>query len=260
MSEKMCKAERLKIAADVASTLRRNVTASKRRRVQVIPRDYNGPLVDAPVIRQADLAETQEGLLFAKQIEIDVADGERPKEVICEKCGSVLKVHKNGLIPKRCPARRRRRLACPSPGCDGTMLCGLTACIKCTNRAAKARLSPDQRGEIVRRGHAKRTPEQRQAHAQRSAAHLRSISPEKRSEIAKMGAAAAKTARATLSPAARSATTKKAWETRHANGEVGQRRHACPTPGCPNETLGKTCRSCAKKISWAAWRAKRRTK
>lgn len=105
------KQERLVVAGAIAPYLRESKEKTKNRRVAVTDKD-------GKILRYTTLDEVQKKLLEAHALEIDVIDGERPKEVICELCGKFVKVEKGkgGPIPRFCKDKRCQHKPCPGFG------------------------------------------------------------------------------------------------------------------------------------------------
>ena len=97
--EKMSKAQRLAIAAAVAPALRSNKPSRRIARIDAV----------GEVVGYISHIELVRILLAKKKIEIEVSEGVRPKETICEGgCGRILKVsQKGGAWAKRCSECKR---------------------------------------------------------------------------------------------------------------------------------------------------------
>lgn len=95
--EKMNKAERLAVASVVAPFLREGAEKARQRRVARVDKDGS-------VVGYTTLDEVQKALFARQKIEIEVVDGVRPKQIVCERCGKLRKVPKKGHTPKTCEA------------------------------------------------------------------------------------------------------------------------------------------------------------
>lgn len=84
-SAKMTKVERLALAGAVAPALRGAAGVTASRRVTLV-----GP--DGNVVGYTTLLEVQKALLARHALEIEVQPDERPREIICERCGLPTKV------------------------------------------------------------------------------------------------------------------------------------------------------------------------
>lgn len=100
---KWSKAQRLAVAGALAPHLRDQDGRASRRVARVDP--------DGNVVGYTTLAEVQKALLRQREIELEVQDGVRPKEIICETCGRVDKVGKKGAVPKCCARCRAMHCA-----------------------------------------------------------------------------------------------------------------------------------------------------
>ena len=100
----LSKVDRLRIGGYAAPKLRRD---KSKRRIAVVDKDGN-------VVGYRDLADVQKKILERAKIEFDVADGVRPKTVLCELCNAVVKVPKAGPVLKRCVGG-----ICPVPCAGG---------------------------------------------------------------------------------------------------------------------------------------------
>lgn len=76
------KAQRLSVAAVIAPSLRSASSKTRTRPVAVVDRK-------GKIVRYTTVADVQESVLAAKKIEIEMAEGVRPKEFVCNFCGSV---------------------------------------------------------------------------------------------------------------------------------------------------------------------------
>jgi hypothetical protein len=89
-------AERLRLAGALAPALRDGSHKSKTRRVKIIDKDGS-------LVRESNLAEVQQGILRTARIELDVVNGTKAREIICVRCGLLVKVpHGTGHAPKYC--------------------------------------------------------------------------------------------------------------------------------------------------------------
>lgn len=71
---------------------------------------------DGKVVGYTSLSELQDAVLTRKQIELELLEGQRPKEVICTHCGHIIRVsQKGGHVPTVCRDGCDRR--CSTPGC-----------------------------------------------------------------------------------------------------------------------------------------------
>ncbi len=91
MTEEMNKAERLAVAGYVAPRMRGDSERTASRRVARVDKD-------GKVVGYTTLAEVQKALLRARAIEIEVVDGTRPDEAICERCGLPAKVRARARV------------------------------------------------------------------------------------------------------------------------------------------------------------------
>lgn len=154
------KAERLAVACAVAPTLRSQSDKTKSRRVARVD-------ADGKVVGYTTLGEVQKALLRTREIELEVVDGVRPKEVICRACGKTVKVRPQGPPPRVCYGGCRG--ACVECGCLVSAATALRAaverrepyCKACTSRRRQAALTVEQRSERARKGVASMTPDQR---------------------------------------------------------------------------------------------------
>jgi AraC-like DNA-binding protein len=90
------KVERLVVAGAVATSLRSNHERLARRRIYRV--DGEGKVVG---VTSADVVARS--VLARKRIEIDVIDGQRPSEVMCNACGLPFVVeNRRGAIRRRC--------------------------------------------------------------------------------------------------------------------------------------------------------------
>lgn len=113
------KAERLAVASVVAPSLRAAAEKTKARRVALVDKDGN-------VTGYTSLAKVQESLLRARELELAVGDGVRPKEVFCRRCGKTVKTNpKGGSLPSACIG-----------GCDKQSTCGGSGCSKVPPKGA----------------------------------------------------------------------------------------------------------------------------
>jgi hypothetical protein len=233
MDQDWNKAERLAVAAAVAPSLRSQDDKTKQRRVALV--DASGK-----VTGYTTLGEVQKSLLKARAIELEVADGVRPKEVLCRACGKTVKVPKGGFVPTVCREGCARECndcgkSLPSDTLRRAARAGRTPrCLICSSAAKtpeqrseagrrRCAMTPEQRSEIARRRNAAMTPEQRSEIARRANA---AKTPEQRSEIARRANAAktpeqrseiARRRSAAMTPEQRSDAARKASETRRAN-------------------------------------------
>ncbi len=107
---KLCKAERLEVAASVAPLLR----SSRPRVVNVVGKDGR-------VLRQVTHHEVVAKLLAEHKIEIETRVGVRPDAIVCA-CGRIVKVALRGVVPTQCkPCNRKgfNRARPPCPKCGG---------------------------------------------------------------------------------------------------------------------------------------------
>lgn len=103
VEDKWTRAQSLAVAGALAPHLRDQEGRASRRVARV---DARGN-----VVGYTTLGEVQKALLRRQEIEFDVADGVRPKEIICETCGCVDKVGAKGAVPKCCARCRSPRCA-----------------------------------------------------------------------------------------------------------------------------------------------------
>lgn len=97
-SDKWNKAERLAVAGHVAPRLRDQAERAAKRRVALTDKDGN-------VVRYTTLAEVQASLLLQKKIELEVIEGKRQAEYICEECGTLVRrPNPKATGGKRCDA------------------------------------------------------------------------------------------------------------------------------------------------------------
>lgn len=92
------KAQRLEIAAAIAPSIRGASDKALVRRFHIVK-------ADDPTwtpISQATGKEALRGLAKLHEIEHAVAEGVRPKEIVCEVCGNLVPVCGSGQLPKRC--------------------------------------------------------------------------------------------------------------------------------------------------------------
>ena len=231
---------KLEAAAAIAPVVRALRPEVKRRRIKVYDRNTGAVKGEAP------LADAIAGVLAAHQIEIEVADGERPKEFQCKACKRWGKVPENGRVPVYCT----RPCLCTSPGCRGRARsahavwhsarvgrgplcppCARESRVSATRKAnaatieqrretmrkVQAALTTEQRSEIARKSNGSMTPEQRAAKGSKMSAIARrrmaSMTPEERSK-------ALRRANAAKTPEQRAAAVRKAWETRRAKAKA----------------------------------------
>lgn len=89
---KLCKAEKLRLAGEVAPSLRRRAP-----RKVILVDDAGKP------VREATDVEVGKGVLARLGIEIAVQPGQRPEWILCADCGRPVRVHRYAsTIPKRC--------------------------------------------------------------------------------------------------------------------------------------------------------------
>lgn len=196
--DKLSKAAKLALTGAIAPILRSASVTTQKRRIAKVDKDGN-------VTGYTTLAEVQEALVADKALEIQVDEGVRPQEIICELCGKLVEVGPHGVVPSICSSEDggcHRQLFC---ACG----CGKAApkhvfqlsrvveregkpwrCTPSARRIVLAALTPEQRSSTVRKGHAKKNAEQRSATAREWHAKL---TPEQRSDV-----------------------LRKAWETRRA--------------------------------------------
>jgi hypothetical protein len=201
------KAERLAVAGAVAPRLRSQDDKTKSRRVALVDKD-------GKVTGYTTLAEVQKSLLKAREIELDVQDGVRPKEVVCRACGRTRKVGR-GPVPMVC--RNGCDTRCGTDGCSGRIAAATAV------RAAiegKLRIC---RACSMRRLHeasSRSTHEERAEQGRKGKAAMAALSPEERRK--KLAARARPTAEsyrareAIKTPEQKAETRRKAWETRRA--------------------------------------------
>lgn len=89
----LSKAERLLIAGAVAPAVRRATDGD--RRIAIV--DAAGKIVG-----YRTLADVRKSLLERAKIEIDTGDGVRPKTVVCERCGRLVKVGSRSSVKRVC--------------------------------------------------------------------------------------------------------------------------------------------------------------
>lgn len=139
--------EGLAIAGYMAPRMRGADEAKRKRKVYRVK--------DGKVVGEATLEEVQKGLLKARELEFDVADGVRPREVSCKDCGKPAKVPATGPVPTRCKQCRIGYCA----ACGGRVAHRTSrVCAPCARKASykgpalcprcgKARKSKDGRGK-----------------------------------------------------------------------------------------------------------------
>src|SRR5690348_3965150 len=114
--EKWNKAERLAVAGALAPNLRANSDRLSRRVVHT----WNQQTGE--VTRHLTGVEAVEGILRTAEIEFDVRDGARPKNVVCEFCGRVVRVAKSrSIVPLACLPEDggcHRQQTCAKAGCS----------------------------------------------------------------------------------------------------------------------------------------------
>lgn len=93
------KAQRLTLAAAVAPALRMQSDKARQRRVAVTDKD-------GKVVRYISWADYQALVLKRAGIELDVAEGVRPRSVLCRDCGALVRVEPGKRVPMRCRACR----------------------------------------------------------------------------------------------------------------------------------------------------------
>lgn len=93
--KKMNKAARLAVAGYVAPPLRSASPQTSQRRVARVDKDGN-------VVGYTTLAEVQRSLLARQDIELEVAEGVRPRAIVCRLCGKVVNVPNKGAVPFTC--------------------------------------------------------------------------------------------------------------------------------------------------------------
>lgn len=179
---KLRKIDRLNVAATVAPVLRGK---KKPRRITTV--DEDGKPVR--VITDVELAKQ---VLKRADIEFSVQDGVRPKQIVCELCGSLVNVARSARVPRRCRkcvggicvtcgAGLSDKASCPSSvkKRGGPAL----YCRVCANRPENfgprrmavteklvrhmRSLSPEEKGARASLAHAKRSPEERSAAARK---------------------------------------------------------------------------------------------
>jgi len=109
--ERMNKAQRLALAADVAPSLRAQSERASKRVVKVYDQ------ATGEVVRHATLADVQRGILETAKIELEVGDGKRPSVAFCELCGRALPVRQRGTVAKTCPPKNFC-VPCSVEGCS----------------------------------------------------------------------------------------------------------------------------------------------
>lgn len=100
MKEKWNKVERLAIAGIIAPILRNQDENTSNRRVTKIDKNGN-------VVGYTTLSEVQRALLLTKQLEIEVVENSKSKEILCVGCGRVVKNKKtNQKYCDKCVTRK----------------------------------------------------------------------------------------------------------------------------------------------------------
>jgi hypothetical protein len=179
------KAERLAVAGAVAPRLRSQDDKTKSRRVALVDKD-------GKVTGYTTLAQVQKSLLKAREIELDVQDGVRPKEVLCKHCGKTVKVPpkggKCGQPPTVCIDGCRQ--TCSESGCNKSVTRGAARssaragrairCLSCATKHHAATLSPEQKTAKGRKSYRATTPKTREI---RKAKFMASLTPESRKKM-----------------------------------------------------------------------------
>lgn len=99
------KPEALAIAGYSAPRLRGQPEAVRMRRIAKTDQDGN-------VVGYTTLEEVQKALLRRQEIEFDVADGVRPKKIVCRHCGKLVATpKKGGPVPVCCASCRHYKCA-----------------------------------------------------------------------------------------------------------------------------------------------------
>ena len=120
----MSKAQKLA----VTTWVRRAPVLTKPRPVKV----YDASAIDhweQHVVKVATTADALKRLGEAEAVAVEVQDGVRPKQIVCEKCGAITVIPKHGAVPKWCADCFVGRCAC------GNALSGRrsVACWTCAN-------------------------------------------------------------------------------------------------------------------------------
>ena len=190
------KAERLAVAAAVAPTLRSQSDKAKARRVALVD-------AEGKVTGYSTLGEVQKSLLKAREIELEVADGVRPKEVICRACGKTVKVPRKGGIPAACmkscatcadcgksiyrkKGRDRSDRFCHSCTAIRWQASRTSDQRKDSARKAQAAMTPGKKSKALRSAHAARTPEQKEEIARKLREANAARTPEQNAEYARL--------------------------------------------------------------------------
>jgi hypothetical protein len=100
----LSKAKRLALASAVAPSLRGGV--GRRRVVKTYDQsavDASARTAEIPVMRETSLHDVSLGILRRLDIEFDVTDEARPKQIVCNRCGRAVRVPVKGRIPTVCP-------------------------------------------------------------------------------------------------------------------------------------------------------------
>lgn len=103
--ERMNKAQRLALAAEVAPSLRAQSERASRRVVKVYDQ------ATGAVVRHATLADVQRGILETAKIELECGEGKKPTHVPCELCGKPIRAGKR-VSRKTCRGGCDRQQTC----------------------------------------------------------------------------------------------------------------------------------------------------
>ena len=90
----MTEAQRLELAGYIAPALRRVKAEAMQRRVTIVHKDGS--------TKPGVLGDALKGLAKIHELEHAVAEGQRPKVVVCQDCGRTVSVNFNGVVPSRC--------------------------------------------------------------------------------------------------------------------------------------------------------------
>lgn len=215
--DEMNKAQRLVLAGAVAPSLRGASEKTKNRRVGRVD-------AEGRVVGYTTLGEVQKALLLERQIELEPADGVRPKEVVCTNCGRTILIHTSGTIPRVCP--RGCDLRCATDDCQNTVTVstaraaarlgkGRGKCVHCACqptdehrrklKEAWSKKPASERSEVARKRQEALGPERRSEIARK---RLAGLSEEQKNFIAERVRAATVERFANLSTEERSALSK----------------------------------------------------
>lgn len=118
-----CKAERLAVAGAIAPVLRDQASRVANRRVARVDEHGN-------VVGYTTLLEVQKQLVARHALEIEVQPDEKPREVMCVRCGLPVPVPKVGRTPRFC------------------RLCTSAKCARCGDKLKKGSTSPWKNARI----------------------------------------------------------------------------------------------------------------